>query len=354
MRVLFDAYWWVDGQPSGRRVVDSFVRTWARTWPGDELTAAVPHAHLDRARELVGDLPVALRPVRLSPQGVSGMLELGRVADAVRAEVVIAQNFTPLRTRALRATFVHDLMFDEHPEFFTRTERLYFAAMPASARAADLVLTSTAAEAARIARVRPRLAAKVRPVGLSVPESFTSRTAVDPGLGLTPGRFLLCVGRLNVRKNVTRLVEALTAGDLLTAEAPLVVVGEPDGVAIARTDPGDGRVRFVGGIDDSALTWLYENCRLFVFPSLDEGFGLPVVEAALSGAPMVLSDIPAFRELAPAAAFFDPLDPASIAAAVAAELSGPPSPSPQVLVPSWTDVVGRIRAVVAEGLAARG
>ena len=206
MRVLFDAYWWVDGQPSGRRVVDSFVRTWARTWPGDELTAAVPRAHLDRARELVGDLPVALRPVRLSPQGVSGMVELGRVADAVRAEVVIAQNFTPLRTRALRATFVHDLMFDEHPEFFTRTERLYFAGMPASARAADLVLTSTAAEAARIARVRPRLAAKVRPVGLSVPESFTDRTAADPGLGLEPGRFLLCVGRLNVRNNVTRLV----------------------------------------------------------------------------------------------------------------------------------------------------
>ena len=125
-------------------------------------------------------------------------------------------------------------------------------------------------------------------------------------------------------------------------------------MAIARTDPGDGRVRFVGGIDDSALTWLYENCRLFVFPSLDEGFGLPVVEAALSGAPMVLSDIPAFRELAPGAAFFDPLDPASIAAVVAAELAGPPSASPQVLVPTWTDVVGRIRAVVAEELAARG
>jgi glycosyltransferase involved in cell wall biosynthesis len=353
VRVLFDAYWWVEGQPSGRRVVDSFLRTWLHDWPGDTVTATVPRAHLGRAREQAGDLPVTLRPVRLSPQGVSAMLELGSVADAVSADVVIGQNYTPLRTRALRATFIHDLMFDEHPEFFSRTERLYFAGMPWSARAADLVLTSTAAEGARIARCRPRLADKVRPVGLSVPESFAAREAVDPGLDLTAGQFLLCVGRLNVRKNVTRLIDAVLAADLVTPEAPLVVVGEPDGLAIARTAPGDRRIRFLGGVDDSALAWLYENCRVFVFPSLDEGFGLPVVEAALSGAPMLLSDIPAFRELAPQAAFFDPLDEASIAAAVRTELAAGPSPSPQVVVPTWSQVIGRIRAAVTDGLAAR-
>jgi glycosyltransferase involved in cell wall biosynthesis len=350
MKVLFDAYWWVEGQPSGRRVVDSFLRTWLQCWPEDEVTAAVPRAHLSRAQQLAGGLGLTLAPVRLRPHGVSVLTELGTLVDA---DVVVAQNFTPLRSRALRATFVHDLMFEEHPEFFSRTERLYFAGMPWSARFADLVLTSTAAEGARIARCRPGLADRVHPVGLSVPEALRTRQAVDPGLGLAPGRFLLCVGRLNVRKNVTRLIEAVLAADLVTPEAPLVVVGEPDGVAIARTAPGDRRIRFVGGVDDSALTWLYENCRLFVFPSLDEGFGLPVVEAALAGAPMVLSDIPAFRELAPGAAFFDPLDPAAIAGAVRRELAAAPSPSPHVEVPSWETVVGRIRAVVQDRLAAR-
>ena len=353
MKVLFDAYWWVEGQPSGRRVVDSFIRAWAATWPADELTVAVPRRHLDRARRLAagidGGAPVDVRPVRLYPHGLSVLGELGAVADA---DVVLAQNYTPLRTRALRATFVHDLMFDEHPEFFSRTERLYFAGMPWSARFADLVLTSTRAEADRIARCRPRLADRVRPVGLSLPESFRTRRATDPGLGLQPGRFLLCVGRLNVRKNVPRLVDAVRSGGLVGADCPLVVVGEPDGVAIARTAPDD-RVRFLGGVDDGTLTWLYENCRLFVFPSLDEGFGLPVVEAALSGAPMVLSDIPAFRELAPAASFVDPHDEAAIAAAIRTELSGPPSPSPSVSVPTWGEVVGRIRAAVCEALAAR-
>jgi glycosyltransferase involved in cell wall biosynthesis len=350
MRVLFDAYWWVEGQVSGRRVVDSLVRAWSTSFPGDELTVAVPRRHLPQVAELVAGTTIGVVPVRRSPHGVSVLTELG--AAAAGADVVLAQNFTPLRTRALRATFVHDLMFDEHPEFFTRLERAYFAGMPWSARLADVVLTSTRAEAARIARCRPGLADRVVPVGLGVPASFRSRPATDPGLGLAPGRFLLCVGRLNVRKNVGRLVETLVREDLVTADRPLVVVGEPDGKG-AGLAPGDARVRFLGGVDDGALAWLYAHCRLFVFPSLDEGFGLPVVEAALSGAPMVLSDIPAFRELAPDAATFDPRDTASIAAAVRTELAGPPSPSPAVHVPAWDDVVGRIRDAVAEQLALR-
>jgi glycosyltransferase involved in cell wall biosynthesis len=353
VKVLFDAYWWVEGQPSGRRVVDSFLRTWLADWPEDELSAAVQARHLDRARALAGDAPLTLHPVRARPHGVSVLTELGRLARD--ADAVLSQNYTPLRARAVRAVFIHDLMFDEHPEFFSRVERAYFAGMPFSARFADVVLTSTAAEGARIARMRPRLAGKVRPVGLSVPEAFRSREARDPGVGVEPGRFLLCVGRLNVRKNVDRLIDAVLATDLVRPDFPLVVVGEPNGLAIRGADADDRRVRFLGGVDDEGLKWLYEQCRLFVFPSLDEGFGLPVVEAALSGAPMVLSDIPAFRELAPGAAFFDPTDTAAIGAAIGDELGRPsPTPSPQVAVPSWSEVVGRIRETLAEQVAARG
>jgi glycosyltransferase involved in cell wall biosynthesis len=349
--VLFDGYWLVDGPPSGRRVVDSFLRTWASGWPDDELLVAVPRRERDQVAALLDDLPVELRTVRRSPHGIAAMTEMGSLADV---DVVLAQNYTPLRSRAVRATFIHDLMFEEHPEFFTRSERVYFAGMPWSARFADVVLTSTRAEADRIARTRPRLADKVLPVGLSLPASFAAAVPEDPGLGLTPGRFLLCVGRLNARKNVDRLIDALRDQGLVSDDFPLVVVGEPDGLAIARIDPADRRFRFVGGVSDGALRWLYQQCRLFVFPSLDEGFGLPVVEAAMGGAPMVLSDIPAFRELAPGAAFFDPYDTSAIAAAVRAELAGPRSASPDVQVPSWAEVVGRIRAAVAERVPAAG
>jgi glycosyltransferase involved in cell wall biosynthesis len=344
VRVLFDGYWLLDGPPSGRRVVDSFLRTWAADYPDDELVVAVPAREKDRVAPMLAGLPVELRTVRLRPHGISAMTEMGSLADV---DVVLAQNYTPLRSRAVRATFIHDLMFEEHPEFFTRPERVYFAGIPWSARFADVVLTSTRAEADRIERTRPKLAGKVLPIGLTVPESFAAAATADPGLDLQPGRFLLCVGRLNARKNVNRLIDALRAQDLVTDDFPLVVVGEPDGLAIARIDPADRRFRFVGGVSDGSLKWLYEQCRLFVFPSLDEGFGLPVVEAAICRAPMVLSDIPAFRELAPAATFFDPHDEASIGAAIGRELAGEPSPPPEVVVPTWSEVVGRIRADVA-------
>jgi len=250
VKVLFDAYWWVEGQPSGRRVVDSFLRTWLADWPEDELSAAVQARHLDRARALAGDAPLTLHPVRARPHGVSVLTELGRLARD--ADAVLSQNYTPLRADAVRAVFIHDLMFDEHPEFFSRVERAYFAGMPFSARFADVVLTSTAAEGARIARMRPRLAGKVRPVGLSVPEAFRSREPRDPGVGVEPGRFLLCVGRLNVRKNVDRLIDAVLATDLVRPDFPLVVVGEPNGLAIRGADADDRRVRFLGGVDDEA------------------------------------------------------------------------------------------------------
>ncbi|SFP13590.1 Glycosyltransferase involved in cell wall bisynthesis [Geodermatophilus dictyosporus] len=350
MKVLLDAYWWVEGQPSGRRVVDSLLRTWLTDWPEDELVAAVPARHVPHVRDLAGDPALTVVPVRLTPHGVSVMVEMGRLGGG--ADVVLSQNFTPLRSSALRATFIHDLMFVERPEFFGRLERLYFAGMPWSARLADVVLTSTAAEAGRIARVRPRLAGRVRPVGLTVPESFREARAVDPQVGVVPRQFVLCVGRLNVRKNLDRLVDALVTDGVVRPDFPLVVVGEPDGVTVRGLERGDPRVRFVGAVDDAGLRWLYEQCRVFVFPSLDEGFGLPVLEAALCGAPMALSDIPAFRELAPGAAFFEPTDEASIARVVGEVVRGPRGDRP-VAIPAWSDVVGLIRSAILDALAAR-
>ncbi|MBM7806995.1 glycosyltransferase involved in cell wall biosynthesis [Geodermatophilus bullaregiensis] len=350
MRVLFDAYWWVEGQPSGRRVVDSLLRTWLTDWPEDELIAAVPARHVSRVRDLAGDPALTVVPLRLKPHGVSVMVEMGGLSGGV--DVVLSQNYTPLRSSALRATFIHDLMFVERPEFFGRLERLYFAGMPWSARYAQLVLTSTAAEASRITRLRPRLASRVRPVGLTVPEPFREARAVDPQVGVAPQQFVLCVGRINIRKNLDRLINALMKKDVVRPDFPLVIVGEPDGMAVRGPKRDDPRIRFVGAVDDAGLKWLYEQCRVFVFPSLDEGFGLPVLEAALSGAAMALSDIPAFRELAPGAVFFEPTDEASIARAVGAIIRGPHGDRP-VPIPAWSDVVALIRSTILDALAER-
>ena len=132
-----------------------------------------------------------------------------------------------------------------------------------------------------------------------------------------------------------------------------MVVGEPDGLAIARIDPADRRFRFVGGVSDGSLRWLYEQCRLFVFPSLDEGFGLPVVEAADLRRPDGAQRHPGVPRTGPDGRVLRPARQASIGAAISRELSGEPSPAPSVVVPTWSEVVGRIRAEVAGRVAAR-
>ena len=74
------------------------------------------------------------------------------------------------------------------------------------------------------------------------------------------------------------------------------------------------RVHFLGVIDHSLLPVLYRACQVFVFPSLVESFGLPLVEAMAAGAPVLASNLPVCREMCiDAAQYFDPLDPKHLA-----------------------------------------
>ena len=122
---------------------------------------------------------------------------------------MIAQNFTPVTGRS--AVFIHDVLFQTNPEWFTPLERIYLAAIPHLARRACCVLTSSRSEAERISRSNPGLA-PVQPVGLGVKRSLTDvRPTLPDAAG--DGPFLLMVGRLNVRKNLaTALRAALLSG----------------------------------------------------------------------------------------------------------------------------------------------
>jgi glycosyltransferase involved in cell wall biosynthesis len=113
--------------------------------------------------------------------------------------------------------------------------------------------------------------------------------------------FLLAVATLEPRKGLDVLLEALARSE--APPLPLVIAGQPGwgGVDIdsecERLGLQPGRVRALGKVDDQVLALLYDRASLLVVPSRWEGFGLPVLEAMAAGCPVVVSDVPALREV---------------------------------------------------------
>ena len=134
-----------------------------------------------------------------------------------------------------------------------------------------------------------------------------------------PERFVLGVGTLEPRKNLVRLIDAYTAlPDAVRAATPLVLVG-PKGWEADEIErrAGAAGVRITGFVSDEDLSLLYTACTAFAYPSLYEGFGLPVLEALAAGAPTVTSTTSSLPEVAgDAALLVDPLDTAALQSAL--------------------------------------
>lgn len=353
MRILFDGFWWVSGPVSNKQVMREFILAWEREFPEDELVVAVPKTDIPAVREQIPER-VRLVGTRLRPQGVSAIVELPFIAKRLKVDATLTHNFTPLFGRS--AVFVHDLMFVEHPEWFTATERAYFALMPLTLGRAHWVLTSSRTEADRITKFTRRHP-EVIAVGLGLSRGLSVAVPAKPA-GLDDVQdLLLSVGRLNARKNLGTAIEAAIASGMATPTTPLVIVGEPGGRTaelpeLATAAVTSGAVRFLGFIDDDELAWLYEHARVFLFLSLDEGFGMPTLEAAQFGSPVVASDIPVFREiLGRRARYVPPQDVQAAAEAIRAAFSvGRVAPvDVGELGFSWELSARRIRAALLAG-----
>lgn len=133
-------------------------------------------------------------------------------------------------------------------------------------------------------------------------------------------KMILTVGAIQLRKNTARLVEAFEA---LPADWSLVIAGAASGFGAEKilerieASPAKSRIRVAGYVSTENLASLYARAAIFAFPSLDEGFGIPVLEAMAHGLPVVTSNRSALPEVAgDAALLVDPTDVSSIAAAL--------------------------------------
>lgn len=196
---------------------------------------------------------------------------------------------------------------------------------PAVRRAAALLAISKATEEALVLRF-PAAAGRVVVAPLGVTPALAGELDPDDAAALPPPGFVLAVGTLEPRKNLPRLVDAYGSLDeALRRRHQLVVVGAlgwETGETLDALQSLGNRCRLLGHVSDAALAELYRRCAVFCYPSLGEGFGLPVLEAMASGAAVVTSSLSSLPEVGgEAVEYVDPHETVSIAAGLRRVLS---------------------------------
>ncbi len=260
--------------------------------------------------------------------------------------------------------FVHDVLPLTDPQFFPPEESIRFARYMREAFALSTsVITSTRANAEEVDRLTrrgqlPSVPVHVVPLGDS---DLLRVNPLAPPLSLPASGYLLVVGTLEIRKNHRVLYEAYR---LATADGtvlpPVVVVGQrgwlvEETLTLLTRDPRlRAHVLFAEEASDAELTWLYRNCLFTLYPSLAEGWGLPVRESLSFGKVCVTSETPTIREIAGGlAVHVPPLDPRALLTEVRRLLSPQHRAAAERRIRegfafrAYEDVVGDLLAAVA-------
>ena len=229
----------------------------------------------------------------------------------------------------LSVATVHDLSHVLYPEFHPVARVDYMnLAFPQSLRRANHLITDAESVRQELIQQLGWPADRVTSVPLGVDAAFRPHTTeeLQPAmqrLGLRSDGYSLCVGTIEPRKNIDRLLTAYeTLPVPLRRKFPLVLAGARGWRSIkthARMVRAEsaGWLRYLDFVSQDDLPKLFAGARLFVYPSLYEGFGLPVLEAMASGTPVIASNVPSLLEVVGRAArVVDPLDVSSIGAAL--------------------------------------
>lgn len=246
--------------------------------------------------------------------------QLPALAAQHRLDLLHSQYITPPRLPCASALTVHDILFENFPEFFTRLFCMRSRLLVRhSARRAQIVYSVSEFSKGELVRryglPKDRISVVWNAADLDRFHPGAEGRELVESLGLTPGEYLLTVGRLEPRKNHLRLLQAYA--QLPEPRPRLAVVGQRDfrfvEILALKDQLGLGDdVVFLEHVSDAALPALYRHARVFAYPTLAEGFGMPVIEAMASGVPVITSQTTALPEVAGDAALL--IDPYSVPA----------------------------------------
>lgn len=218
----------------------------------------------------------------------------------------------PLLKRTRGITTVHDLAFRRHPEWHTREiVEAHLRKMEKTVKYGDLIICPSEFTKKELLHFYPQiLEEKITVIPEGVDEKFriiNDKRKIDKVLKKYKIKkpYILYVGAIEPRKNLIRLIKAyflLINTKSLFVNVKLVIAGRMGWknkkiFFTVKNLELEGKVIFTGFVEDEDLPYLYNGAKVFVYPSLYEGFGLPVLEAQACGCPVVASDIESLREI---------------------------------------------------------
>jgi len=304
----------LDGIPLGQtrtgvgHYTFELARALATVAPADEFEVVAPFA----LPQIESDLPANLRFVQANVNGLTRRawwsIGLPRYCNRASFAIFHGTNFDlPAWSKCPTVLTIHDLSLLLYPE--THEKRLVRRArlkLPLAARKANAIITpsnTVKSEVCQHLGVRPD---DVIAIPEAARSSFHPVTSAESGpvcrrLGIET-EFILFVGTIEPRKNLLNLARAFDELLRTTPFRPQLVIAGKQGwlsdelLAYLGNSELKDRVVLTGHLSDEDLRALYSACRLFVYPSLYEGFGLPLLEAMACGAPVVTSDVPGIIE----------------------------------------------------------
>jgi glycosyltransferase involved in cell wall biosynthesis len=266
---------------------------------------------------------------RFGVRSIWMQLLLPGILRQLRPDLVHFTNYlAPLASRVPYVVSFHDMTLSMFPQHHTLKKRLLTASLlPLVARRARLILTPSESTRRDVVRLLGVAAERVRVIPYAAAPSFR-RAAEGPErladlFGLAPPYFLY-VGTLEPRKNLARALRAFARAFPEGAGPRFVLVGErgwkyEEILREAARPELAGRVHFLGYVAEELLPLLYTHATALVYPSLYEGFGLPVVEAMACGTPVLTSRSSSLAEVAAEAALLvDPADETALCEAMRA------------------------------------